>query len=662
MSFSFLEDLNPVQKEAVQQLEGPVLILAGAGSGKTRVLVYRIALLLLQKKVNLNNILSVTFTNKAAREMRERTFQLLNRENYFMNYTPWIGTFHSTCAHILRDNFSLIKNRSTFTIYDQQDQLRLVKKVIKDLDLNDKIYIPKNIRSQINLCKRMGADPHQLHRVSHLHYDNRFEDIYIAYEEALIKNSAFDFGSLLLETYKLMEANPSFLEKLIDQFKYLCIDEYQDTNHIQYLIIKKLAKAHKNLCVVGDEDQSIYGWRGADMTNIMDFEKDFSNCKTFFLEENYRSTKNIVEAAGFVISNNTVRKGKVLFTNNSTGEKILIKENLNEIEESYFISGCIKSSCELKGSQYKDFAILYRTNAQSRALEDSLRTLKIPYKIVGGVKFYERAEIKDVLAYLRLILNNKDDISFLRIINTPRRGIGKSTLEKIQKQAREEKEPLFKILEKQHGQRLFKGKVEKEIEIFLQAIKKLNTQLDNLPLYEFFILTLEETSYLKNLQLDSSIEAQSRVDNIQELGNVIDQKEKESETTVTLSTFLEEMSLLSEGDKTKRDDEAVTLMTLHNSKGLEFNSVFISGMEEGLFPSFQSIEDQNIEEERRLMYVGMTRAKESLVFSFARKRKVWGKEQFYNFSRFLEEIPESHVIYQGLSLQKMPRRSDFSLE
>ena len=644
---SIIKDLNPVQKEAVQQLNGPVLILAGAGSGKTRVLVYRIALLLIEQKAKLQNILAVTFTNKAAREMKERVLHLLYNNNYSIGYTPWIGTFHSTCAHILRENFSLITNRSTFTIYDQQDQLRLVKKVIKDLNLNEKIHIPKNIRSQINLCKRMAVEPHNLHRISHLNYDDSFHDIYTAYEKALIQNSAFDFGSLLLETYKLMINNQSLSEKLSNQFQFICIDEYQDTNHIQYLIVKKLAEKHKNICVVGDEDQSIYGWRGADMSNIMNFENDFSGCKTFFLEQNYRSTKNIVKAAGTLISHNKVRKGKVLFTNNSTGEKILIKENFNEMEESRFISNYVKLACEQKGYQHKDFAILYRTNAQSRALEDGFRILKIPYKIVGGIRFYERAEVKDVLSYLRFVLNTKDDIAFLRIINSPKRGIGKSTLEKIQKQAREDSSDLFETLQKQFNKNIFKGKASKEIERFIKMIKKLKSQLDALPLYEYYILVLEESGYLDQLKADPSLEAQNRIDNIQELGNVIDQKQKESETTLSLSVFLEEMSLLSEGDKTKNDKESVTLMTLHNSKGLEFPCVMITGMEEGLFPSFQSVAEEGIEEERRLLYVGMTRAKKKLILSFAWKRKVWGREQSNEISRFFEEIPNSFIEHQS---------------
>ena len=506
----------------------------------------------------------------------------------------------------------------------------------------------------------MAIEPYDLYRVPHLNYDSQFENIYTAYEESLVINSAFDFGSLLLETYKLMKGNPSFLEGLRNQFQFICVDEYQDTNHIQYLIIKELAKTHKNICVVGDEDQSIYGWRGAEISNIMNFEKDFTGCKTFLLEENYRSTKNIVEAAGSLISHNKIRKGKVLFTNQSTGEKILIKETLNEMEESYFISHYVKTACEQKGCHYKDFAILYRTNAQSRALEDGFRLLKIPYKIVGGVRFYDRAEIKDIICYLRLSLNANDDISFLRIINSPKRGIGKTTLDRIQTQARNEKISLFEVLQKQYKQSMFRSKTAKEVDKFIRSIKKLQSQLDTLPLYEFYILALEETGYLEQLKNDSSIEGKNRIDNIQELGNVIDQKEKESKTTLTLSVFLAEMSLLSEQDKTKVDRESVTLMTLHNSKGLEFHSVFIAGIEEGLFPSFQSIEDDSLEEERRLLYVGITRAKQNLCLSFARRRRTWGKEQVHEPSRFLQEISSDFVEYQGLSFNTSFSKLGFS--
>ena len=649
------EPLNERQKESVKNFEGPSLILAGAGSGKTRVLVYRIAALLLEKQANLDQILAVTFTNKAAREMKERTEILLRQHGYPVGFTPWIGTFHSVCAQILRQNLHLMPTRDHIVIYDQGDQLRLVKKIMKDLNMDEKTHPPKNFRSQINLCKRMAISPKNVNQMPY-HHDPRFEEVYRDYEQALKAASAFDFESLLFETYLLMKKHPQFLEQLQNQFKYICVDEYQDTNHIQYLLIKQLASKYKNICVVGDEDQSIYGWRGADMQNIMDFEKDFKNCRVFFLEENYRSTKNIVEAASSVISYNKIRKGKVLFSNKNQGEKILIREVLNEYEEGKFIAETIRQMCSQGDFSWEDFAILYRTNAQSRSLEDHFRVLRIPYKIVGGVRFYERAEVKDALSYLKLILNTKDDLSFLRIINSPKRGFGKTTLSQLQKISYEQKISLYEVLKNSSPQ--LKGKSQKEAQKFIQCIEEMRQQKNTLPLYELYLLVLEKSSYLENLQNDKSIESQSRIENLQELGNVIEQEERKINGILDLESFLEKMSLLTEDDKTKDSQRSVTLMTLHNSKGLEFRTVFISGMEEGLFPSFQSKEDDNVEEERRLAYVGMTRAKEKLVLSFARRRKVWGKDQYNPPSSFLEEIPEEFVQHEKSEFLKSFSDSD----
>ena len=368
--------LNENQRKAVQTFNGPVLVLAGAGSGKTRVLVYRIVSLLLEGKCSWDNILAVTFTNKAAREMKERVSQLLAFYGRYPGYTAWIGTFHSVCAQILRQNIDLLSDRKNVTIYDQGDQLRLIKKVLQDLNIDQKIKEPKSLRSQINLCKRMGLGPNELHRIPHLSYDNQFENIYRNYEKALKQASAFDFESLLLETYRLMLKNPDFLKSLQSKFQYICVDEYQDTNTIQYLLIKKLSEKNKNICVVGDEDQSIYGWRGADMSNIMNFEKDFKNCKTFFLEKNYRSTENIIQGANELIANNKIRKGKTLVAQKGEGQKIHVRETFNEYEEGRFISESIRSICANEGGHWEDFAVLYRTNAQSRALEDSFPGFK----------------------------------------------------------------------------------------------------------------------------------------------------------------------------------------------------------------------------------------------------------------------------------------------
>ncbi|MCY4321327.1 MAG: UvrD-helicase domain-containing protein [Bdellovibrionaceae bacterium] len=657
----FYKQLNKNQKKAVENFKGPVLVLAGAGSGKTRVLVYRITALILQGQANLENILAVTFTNKSAKEMKERVTELLSYYSLPYTWTPWIGTFHSICAGILRQNIPLLKDRKTVTIYDQGDQLSLIKKVLKDLRIDPKIKDPKSIRSQINLCKRMAVGPEEVHKISYLYYDRQFESIYLNYERALKNASAFDFESLLLETYKLMLKYPEFLSSLQKKFSYICVDEYQDTNHIQYLLIKKLAEKHQNIMVVGDEDQSIYSWRGADMKNIMDFEKDFKNCKTFFLEENYRSTKNIVLGANALIANNKVRKGKNLRAQKSDGHKIHIRETYTDYEEGQFVSQSIRSFCSNDGDSWQDFAILYRTNAQSRILEDHLRILKIPYKIVGGVRFYERKEIKIALSYLKLILNSEDDVSFLNIINEPRRGVGKVALDKLQQVSLNTKKSFYESLKDSVNQKILKGKTLREVVKFIQCIEELKKQKDSMSLYDLYNLLLNKNGYMESLELQNSIEAQSRIENLHELGNVIEQKEKVlNGGFLNLESFLEEMSLLSEGDKTREGKDFVTLMTLHNSKGLEFHTVFITGLEEGLFPSFQSIEDNNIEEERRLAYVGMTRAKERLILSFTKKRKFWGRDQYNPPSSFLSEIPKELVRQEFISFYKNPEfESDY---
>ena len=642
--------LNESQKKAVQTFDGPLLVLAGAGSGKTRVLVHRITALILERKVPLDNILAVTFTNKAAREMKDRVNQMLSGTFESYRWTPWIGTFHSVCATLLRQNLSLLNNRKSLTIYDQSDQLSLVKKVLKDLRIDFKMNDPKSVRSQINLCKRMAVGPNELHKIPYLSYDRKFEGIYQAYEKALRRAEAFDFESLLLETYKLMLKHPSFLSSLQNQFQYICVDEYQDTNHIQYLLVKKLAENHRNIMVVGDEDQSIYSWRGADIKNIMDFEKDFKNCQTFFLEENYRSSKNIVLGANALIQNNKMRKGKRLVAQKSEGYKIHIRETLTDYEEGRFVSESIRSFCASDGYSWGDFAILYRTNAQSRLLEDHLRFLKVPYKIVGGVRFYERKEIKDALSYLKLIANKRDDVAFLSIINSPRRGVGKSTLEKLRQVAEGVDKNLYSVLKDQVNMKSLRGKTLTEVSLFIKCIENLSQKKDQIPLTELYRLLLEQSSYIESLESQNSIEAQSRIENLQELGNVIEQKESQlNGEFLLLDSFLEEVSLLTQEDKTREGKDFVTLMTLHNSKGLEFNNVFITGLEEGLFPSFQSIEDNNIEEERRLAYVGMTRAKERLIFSYAKKRKFWGRDQYNPPSSFLSEIPKKLIYQEGFS-------------
>lgn len=643
---SFYKDLNTNQKKAVQTFHGPVLVLAGAGSGKTRVLVYRIVALIIEGHCSLDNILAVTFTNKAAKEMKERVYQLLKICGYPFTHTYWINTFHSVCAQILRQNISLLPGRSTVTIYDQSDQISLIKKILKDLNIDPGQKDPKSIRSKINLCKRKALSPFELHVIPHLSYDKQFQTIYQKYELALKQASAFDFEGLLLETYRLTLKQNNFLTLLQNQFQYICIDEYQDTNTIQYLLIKQISKKTNNICVVGDEDQSIYSWRGADMNNIMSFEKDFKNCKTFFLEENYRSTKNIIQGANQLISNNKNRKGKVLVSHQEEGQKIYLIETFNEYEEASFVAKYIQSHC-LYERTWSDVAILYRTNAQSRPIEDHLRILKIPYKIVGGVRFYERQEIKDALSYLRLVLNSKDNLAFLRSINTPRRGIGKVSLEKLQQQSLKSEKSLYECLKDQVQSRLFRGKVLINMCKFVSCIEDIKNQLGHVSLYNLYTLLLNKSGYIESLESKQSIEETSRINNLQELGNVIEQKEKQLDGSfLNLETFLTEMSLLTQEDKTKDGQDYVTLMTLHSSKGLEFKTVFMVGMEEGLFPSFQSLEDGNLEEERRLAYVGITRAQQKLIFSFAKKRKFWGKDQFNPPSSFLSEISQDLIHHE----------------
>ena len=650
-SESIYKHLNERQRQAVQAFQGPVLVLAGAGSGKTRVLVCRIAALILEKGVALENILAVTFTNKAAREMRDRALSLLGRPARPYGGAPWLGTFHSVCARILRQNIELAPDRHSVTIYDQSDQLRLIKKVLQDLNIDAKMNPPKSFRQQISLCKRSAVTPNQLHRIPHLARDRRFGMVYRAYESALREASAFDFEGLLLEAYFMMEKNPGFLKKLREQFQYICVDEYQDTNHIQYLLIKKLAGGHGNICAVGDEDQSIYGWRGADLNNILDFEKDFRGCRTFFLEENYRSTKNIVLGASSLIGHNRLRKGKVLFTNRGAGEKIFIKELASDYEEGRFISQTIRELCANEGGAWDDFAVLYRANAQSRALEDHFRVLKIPYKIVGGLRFYERAEVKDAIAYLKLIANPRDNVSFLRIINSPRRGIGQAALSRLQAFAARGGQSLMEALPDAARQGVFKGRAAAEAKAFYKLMSEIKRQKDKTPLYDLYIQLLKGSGIPQALKAENTAESQSRIENLQELGNVIEQKSKMAKGSLALEFFLEEMSLLTDEDKTRdRGAPSVTLMTLHSSKGLEFDTVFIAGMEEGLFPSFQSLEDKRLEEERRLAYVGITRAKSRLILSLAQSRKVWGRPQQNPPSRFLSEIPQNLVSCRDMSL------------
>ncbi|MCB0389764.1 MAG: UvrD-helicase domain-containing protein [Bdellovibrionales bacterium] len=643
--------LNPSQFQAVKSLQGPLLILAGAGSGKTRVLTYRIANLIAQGEAAPGEILAVTFTNKAAREMAQRTYSILDELGIPVYHDLWISTFHSTCARILRDKIHLLEYQPFFVIYDDADQLSMIKKVMNQLDINDKVHPAKAFKSRINEAKMMGLSPDDLLKKRHFILDERSVDVYRVYEEEMKRANALDFGDLLLKTHELFQMYPDVLEEYQDKFRYIMVDEYQDTNHIQYLLVQMLAKKHRNLCVVGDEDQSIYSWRGADISNILDFENDFEECAVIKLEENYRSTKTIVKAANELIKNNTQRKSKVLFTNNHDGSLIHVKEEKTDYDEAKYVVRTIESLMNQNiNYQYSDFAVFYRTNAQSRVLEDQLRSQSIPYKLVGGVKFYERMEIKDILAYMKLLINPNDDVSLKRIINTPARGIGKTTISKLEVVASEHKQSMLNAINYLCDHRLIHAGAVKKVRQFKILMENLSQNIENLKPTEIYLEILQATEYVLKLKGENTPEAQARIENLEEFNNAIAQFEKERGDEATLLSFLEEMALVSDVDTMEESDNSVTLMTLHISKGLEFPNVFIVGLEEGLFPTGRALDETDpdaMEEERRLAYVGMTRARENLYLTYARTRRVWGQEQQHPPSRFINEIPKEYVKFES---------------
>ena len=628
--------LNPRQLEAVQAVKGPLLISAGAGSGKTQVLTSRIAHILSQGLAAPNEIFAVTFTNKAAREMSERILKQIRDIPVFEPL--WISTFHSACARILRENIShLNPPRKRVIIYDDSDQLSLVKKIMKENKMDESHNPPKSLKNQINLCKRMALSPEKLeYGRFRLRFSEDFPRFYEAYENSLITAEAFDFEGLIFETHKLLSEREDILSHYQNKFKFISVDEYQDTNHIQYLLIYNLAKKHKNICVVGDEDQSIYSWRGADISNILNFEKDFPGCRVIKLEQNYRSTNTIVSAASSLIANNTSRKDKTLFTHNCSGEKIKIQACFNEIQEARLLAGSISHLCSNDTFSHNDFAIFYRTNAQSRIIEDQLRMKSIPYQIIGSLKFYERAEIKDMLSYLRLILNDKDEVSLRRIINSPRRGIGKAAIEKAGSMSFQKSIPLSQALLETASLRK-NTKSSQAILEFFDMMQDLREQSKNLTLSKLYMELLKKSLYLETLSEQRTIEAESKIQNLDEFMNAIEQFQIEKKDGALLESFLEEMALISSTDQ-GGDLSSVKLLTLHLSKGLEFNVVFITGLEEGLLPLTGSIEEMDVEEERRLAYVGMTRARKQLFLSYALNRRRFGVEKKQTPSRFLKEI------------------------
>ncbi len=628
-----LQNLNEMQRKAAIHTEGPLLILAGAGSGKTSTMIHRIAYLIKEKNVNPYNILAVTFTNKAANEMRERTEKLVGSMNYM-----WILTFHATCLRILRSYIELLGYTSGFTVYDATDQKTLVKECIKAENLDEKQFKMPYFQSIIGKCKDQGISSKAfLAKNTVGSKDYKAALVYDRYERELKKNNALDFDDLLVKTVQLLEENEDVLEEYQDRFKYIMVDEYQDTNNIQYRLIELLARRNKNICVVGDDDQCIYEWRGANIRNILEFEKDFQNTEVIKLEQNYRSTSNILDAAHSVIKNNYGRKRKQLWTEQDRGEKIKYHRLNSERDEAMFIAREI-DRLRSQYDGYSDFTVLYRTHAQSRAIEESFMMMEIPYRIYGGLRFYERKEIKDIIAYLRLICNPIDTLAIKRAINEPKRGIGAKTLEKLEKLAEIKQVPLFDVLLDQEVLDGLSVKVGKGIKEFTSVIRTYHAKQEIIGLSELYDGVLVESGIKADLRAEDTLESRSRLENLNEFKSEIFNYEDLNEGG-SLSDFLEKIVLMTDMDNQDPDESSVTLMTMHSAKGLEFPVVFIPGMEDGVFPGRRAIQStEGLEEERRLCYVGMTRAKEKLYLTNAESRMLYGKTEAFSESCFIKEI------------------------
>ena len=636
---SLLTGLNNEQQQAVQHTEGPLLILAGAGSGKTKVLTVRIAHLLAQG-VNPYEILAITFTNKAAKEMKSRVEGLVGD----VANRIWLSTFHSFCAKFLRFEIdSFLGYNSNFTIYDTSDSQAVIKAALKALNLDDKYYPVGAMIATISDAKNQLLFASDFRKQARDFYQQKVADVYEYYERELRKNNALDFDDLLLVAVKLLQSNAAVLDKYSHRFRYVMIDEYQDTNHAQYLLAKLLASHWKNIAVVGDADQSIYAWRGADIQNILDFEKDYPNCTSIKLEQNYRSTKIILDAANAVIDNNEGRPEKNLWTDKTEGAKIQHFTAQSEHEEAAFIGDTIAKKHDIHDVPYGDMAILYRTNAQSRVLEEALIKRALPYTMVGGTKFYDRKEIKDVLAYLRVLYNPFDDLSLLRIINVPKRSIGATTVAKLQEYARANGTSLFMTLTQLHLIDSIKGKTKEKLEEFGILIFTLVSEMENRTVLDILESILDRTGYLAQLEESTDPQDQARAENIGELLSVA-KDFQDTNPSGTVEDFLEQVALVNDVDSFEQEESKVTLMTLHAAKGLEFPIVFLCGLEEGLFPHSRTLMNpEEIEEERRLAYVGITRAEKELYISNATTRTVFGRTSSYLPSRFIDEIPEELV-------------------
>lgn len=644
---SFINQLNPVQQNAAKQVEGPVMIVAGAGSGKTRVLTYRVAYLL-SIGVPAYQLLVLTFTNKAADEMKKRIVSLVGDKSG----SAWIGTFHSMFARLLRYECEHIGYGKNFSIYDTDDSLGLIKNIQHDLEISSQSFKPNAVRARISSAKNKLVSPDQFEIIAKDIFEEKTALIFKEYQKRLKQNNAMDFDDLLLKPIELFERHSKILSKYQDRFRFVLVDEYQDTNRAQYKLIKMIAGKYKNICIVGDDAQSIYGFRGADIRNILDFEKDFPEAKIFRLEQNYRSTQTILTAADQVIKNNVNRIEKTLWTDNPKGEPISVLSCQSDTDESETVAASIKKAILKYKIDFLNIAILYRTNAQSRSIEDALRRSGIPYVIIGGIEFYKRKEIKDVIAYLRLIVNPKDDISFQRIVNYPARGIGEVTINHLKDVAEECRCSFFEAVDfVTEAKGISKNAIEK-LKLFRKLIQKFIDLKTSLSASELSRSLVDEIGILKEFKEEGTIESLSRMENVHELLSAITEFSENNENG-GLEAFLQEVSLVADVDRLDDKHNAVTLMTVHSAKGLEYEVVFIMGLEEGLFPIFQAIQNQNeVEEERRLFYVGMTRCRRKLYLSYAYSRYRMGELTYPNPSRFIKEIKDDLYIYENGALRK----------
>ncbi|TYO96261.1 DNA helicase PcrA [Desulfallas thermosapovorans] len=630
-----LTALNEAQKKAVTYGDGPLLVLAGAGSGKTRVLTTRIAYLLLEKGVDPYNILAITFTNKAAREMRERIAAAVPG----MARDLWVFTFHATCLRILRRQSGFAGFTSNFVIYDADDQKTVIKECLKELNLDDKKFPPQAMSAAISQSKNMLYGPAEMEKKSYDYFSQTACKVYKLYQEKLRQNNALDFDDLLMHTVHLLQNNPAVLDYYQEKFRYILVDEYQDTNHAQYVLVNLLAQKYRNICVVGDPDQGIYGWRGADIQNIMSFERDYPDAAAIVLEQNYRSTRTILESANAVIRHNRDRKEKKLWTAGSLGDPITVFTARDEHAEASYVVEQIRRWHSQMKKNYRDFAVLYRTNAQSRVLEEKFLAAGIPYTIVGGLRFYERKEIKDLLAYLRLLVNPNDRLSLRRVINEPKRGIGAASLNKILNWADETRQAPLTLLENGGGIPGLGGKAAGAARVFGQTMGDIKKRMPGLPITRLVQMVLEETGYWQALENERTVESRTRMENLREFYTVTGEYDASGEGG-GLEDFLSSLALVTDLDNYEQDADQVTLMTMHSAKGLEFPVVFITGMEETVFPHSRSMEDRHeLEEERRLCYVGITRAMEHLYLTHCWQRTLYGYTRMNEPSRFLRELP-----------------------